>query len=178
MSGTTSPPTELNSISFQGMPNLGVPLVNIADGTVALAWYRLLISMYNVTLAGLPTLPAGVSPSNPNSLTLAGVHSTTTDQSGQIGNIGTVVAGNVLSIATLTDDVVILQNEINALTARINTLQAQVVALQGQVDGMTVFAGTTGGANPGGAGPPPANVQAYMQIRLGATNFRVPLYNP
>ncbi len=33
----------------QGMPNLGVPLVN-SDGTVGMAWYRFFVSLYNTML--------------------------------------------------------------------------------------------------------------------------------
>ncbi len=157
MSGTFT----ANSVSFQGMPNLGVPLVN-GDRTIGLAWYRLIISIYNVTLAGLPTLPSGVSPSNPNSLTLAGVHSTTGDQSQQISNQGTIIAGNTVSIATLTDDVVVLQNEITAL-------QARVTALEQKIDGMTV-----GSVDAGGPAPP--TTTGFLNIRINSNSHRIALY--
>jgi hypothetical protein len=151
------------------MPNLGVPLVR-ENGTAAEAWYRLFISMYNVTLAGLPVLPSGVVPGNPNSLTLASLNGQIENQQGQITTGAGAIAANTSSIATLQSDVIVLQTEIN-------TLQAQVNALAAQLDGLNV-SGTAGGANAGGGGAPPATVQTYMAIRIGTSNFRVPLYNP
>jgi hypothetical protein len=159
----------LTQLSFQGMPNLGVPLAR-ENGTAAEAWYRFFISVYNVTLAGLPILPSGVVPGNPNSLTLASLSGQIVTQGDQITTGAGAIAANTSSIATLQADVIVLQQEIN-------TLQNQVNALAAQLDGLAVL-GTSGTASAGGGGAPPASVQAYMSVRVGTSNFRVPLYNP
>ena len=159
----------LSALSFQGMPNLGVPLAR-EDGTAGEAWYRFFVSVYNVTLAGLAVLPSGVVPGNPNSLTLASLNGQLQTQGGQITTGAGAIAANTSSIATLQADVIALQTEIN-------TLQAQVATLQAAVDGLTVV-GTAGSASAGAGAGPPATVQAYMAVRVGPTSYRVPLYNP
>jgi uncharacterized protein YlxW (UPF0749 family) len=86
----------------------------------------------------------------------------------------TVLQGEV---ATLQGQMTALQGQVAILSTRVTSLQAQVTALQAQIDGAHVL-GIAGTANPGGGGVAPATVQGYLNLVLGITSFRVPLYLP
>lgn len=63
----------------QGMPNLGVPLVN-PNGTLSYAWYQFLVSVFNALLKG------GLAPGT----TLSGVQGSVTDLQNALDGLAVV----------------------------------------------------------------------------------------
>jgi len=169
MSGTENAQTHtLSALSFQGMPHLGSAMIR-ENGSPAEAWYRLFVSIYSVTLAGLPVLPSGVVAGNPNSLTLANLSGLIQTQDTQINNGANAIAQNTSSIASLQSNVIILQQEINALTAQITALQNRVASLEGRMDGASI-----GGVSGGGATP--TNTRGFLDLVVNGTTYRVALF--
>lgn len=142
-------------------------------GTVTSPWYRFLTDLHNVcfseTDAVMPNSGLFRSAPMSNSIYRLGQNqqSTTADV--------TTLQGDV---ASLTTQVATLEGQVATLATRVTTLQAQVTALQGQIDGAHFGAGVIGSATAGGAGGTPAAVAGYLNLVLGATSFRVPLYLP
>lgn len=152
--------------SLQNLPQLAIPLVN-KDGTVSFAWYRFFIGLFQRVFT------AGVNANGVPIATDQTLAQETADREAADATLQTQI--NVLD--TKVAPIPGLQTNVTTLNGEVATLNSEVTTLQGRVDGLIVGA-TAGSATAGGGGALPATVQAYLQITVGSTNYKVPLYLP
>ena len=79
--------------------------------------------------------------------------------------------------ATLQAQITALQTNNQTLANRVTSLEASVAALQAQIDSIT-FGATTPTATAGVGGALPLQVSTYLTLTVGATPYRLPMYNP
>jgi len=148
------------------MPNLGVPLVN-RDGTAGLVWYRFFVSLFNAALAGNIDPATGNPVSNPAGTTLSSVAQGLSDET----------ANRIGADAGLQTQINSLQTQNSTLSNRVSVLEAKVAQLQAQLDAVD-FGPTSPTATAGAGGPLPLQVSTYLTLTVGATPYRLPMYNP
>jgi hypothetical protein len=142
------------------MPNASVPMVN-SDGSISQAWYHWFLNTYTRTGAGGTTSQFTIS----DQITQA----QTTATNAQNAANGAQNTANAAQTSANTANA--------AVAAETTRAEAAEAALAAQLDSVT-FIGTGATATAGGGAAVPATVTAFLDITIGATAYRIPLFNP